>query len=340
MAMTQKTMMAWQACRYGEFEKVLRLERCPLPTPTGSGAVVRVGAIGLNFLDVLAIAGKYQEKSSPPFIPGVEAAGDVIETGPESPFQVGDRVMTVGKAAYAQYMAVHPGTTFCIPERLPMADAAAMQLIYQTAHVALVHRARLRSNAFLLVHAGAGGTGTAAIQIGRALGARVIATAGSDEKLDVCLRSGAEAAINYRKADFVQRTLEITQGRGVDVVFDPVGGNVFEQSTRCIAFEGRIVVIGFASGSVPSIAVNRILLKNIAIIGLFWGNYRQFDLQRIEATQTDLYRLYDAGKIKPVIYREFGFNSLPQALSALSQRHSYGKVIVNPTMMDENSTKE
>lgn len=333
-------MMAWQAHRYGEFEKVLRLESCSLPAPRGSEAVIRVEAIGLNFLDVLAIAGKYQEKSSPPFIPGVEAAGDVIETGPESPFEVGDRVMTVGTAAYAQYMAVLPGTTFCIPKSLPMAAAAAMQLTYQTAHVALVHRARLRSNEFLLVHAGAGGTGTAAIQIGRALGARVIATAGSDEKLDVCFRSGAEAAIDYRKADFVQRILEITQGRGVDVVFDPVGGNVFEQSTRCIAFEGRIVVIGFASGNVPSIAVNRILLKNIDIIGLFWGNYRQFDPQRIETTQTDLYRLYDAGKIKPVIYREFGFNNLPQALSALSERHSYGKVIVNPTVMDQNSTKE
>lgn len=326
--MKPETMTAWRVHQYGEFEKALCLDRCPPPSPTGSEAIIRVAAIGLNFLDVLSIAGKYQEKSPLPFIPGVEAAGRVIETAPNSPFQVGDRVMTVGNGACAEYMTVHPEKTFELPAEMPFDDAAAFQLIYQTAHVALVHRARLASGEFLLVHAGAGGVGTAAIQIGRALGARVIATAGSDEKLEVCLRCGAEAAINYRTENFAQRTLEITEGRGVDVIFDPVGGTVFEESTKCIAFEGRIVVIGFASGRIPSIAANRILLKNIDIIGLFWGNYRQFNPLIIEKTQKDLCHLYTSGKIKPVIYRIYPFAELQKALSALSGRKSYGKVII------------
>lgn len=322
-------MTAWQVHEYGEFKKALSLEQCVLPSPSDNEAVIRVEAIGLNFLDVLSIAGKYQEKSPLPFIPGVEAAGHVIEAAPESPFQVGDRVMTVGNGACAEYMAVHPEKTFSFPEDMSFEEAAAFQLIYQTAHVTLAHRARLQENEFLLVHAAAGGVGTAAIQVGRALGARVIATAGSDEKLGVCLRSGAEAAINYRSEDFVQRTMEITKGRGVDVVFDPVGGKIFQDSTKCIAFQGRIAAIGFAAGQIPSIAVNRILLKNIDIVGVFWGNYRKFDPQRIENTQTDLYRLYASGQIKPVIYHRFPFEDLIGALCTLSERKSYGKVIVN-----------
>jgi len=329
-------MTAWRVHQYGDFEKVLCLESCPPPPPPGgSDAVIRVSAIGLNFLEVLSIAGKYQEKSPLPFIPGVEAAGRVIEAAPGSPFQVGDRLMTVGSGACAGYMTVQPDKTFNLPADMPFDDAAAFQLIYQTAHVALAHRARLADGEFLLVHAGAGGVGSAAIQIGRALGARVIATAGSDEKLGVCLRCGAEAAINYRTENFVQRTLEITGGRGADVIFDPVGGAVFEESTRCIAFEGRIVVIGFASGRIPKIAANRILLKNIDVVGLYWGNYRQFNSLRIEKTQKDLCQLYTSGKIKPVIYRVYPFTELKKALSALSGRKSFGKVIIDRPVAED-----
>lgn len=328
MAIGQKKMLAWKITQFGQFEDVLRMASCPLPKTRPGQTVVRVQAIGLNYLDILAIAGKYQEQGPLPFIPGVEAAGQVVDVGPDSSFQVGDRVMTVGNAACGEYMVAEPETTFLIPGNMPYEQAAAFQLIYQTAHMALVHRARLKANALLLVHAGAGGVGTAAIQIGCALGARVVATAGSDEKLDICRRAGAEVVINYRKSEFYETIQGVSDGRGADVIFDPVGGAVFKESTRCVAFQGRIITIGYASGQIPSIALNRILLKNIDVIGLFWGNYRYHDPQRIKQTQSALYRLWDAGKIQPIIYRQCAFEDLSEALAALAGRKSFGKVVL------------
>ncbi len=322
--------MAWRVHQYGEFEKALVHETCPPPKPAGKQGIIRVSAIGLNFLDVLSIAGQYQEKSPLPFIPGVEAAGRIVETAEDCPFQVGDRVMTVGESgAFAEYMVVEPKNTFVFPEDMTYADAAAMQLVYQTAHVGLIHRARLSKDDFLLVHAGAGGVGTAAVQIGQACGARVIATAGSDDKLDICRKCGAAFVINYQKENFVDSVKEITGGHGADVIFDPVGGAVFDDSTRCIAFEGRIVVIGFASGKISKIATNRVLLKNIDIVGLYWGNYKKFDPEIFRKTQDALYDLYRSGDIKPLIYRQFPFSALPEALASLAGRKSYGKVIVD-----------
>ncbi|WP_040011446.1 NADPH:quinone oxidoreductase family protein [Desulfotignum phosphitoxidans] len=321
-------MLAWQIPQYGKFEEVLNLASFGLPDATSNSALIRVEAVGLNFLDILAIAGKYQEKGPLPFIPGIEAAGRVVESGPESPFAIGDKVMTIGNAACAEYMAAGSKTTFFIPGGMSYEEAAAFQLIYQTAHVALAHRAMLKADEWLLVHAGAGGVGTAAIQVGRALGARVAATAGSDKKLDTCRRAGAELAINYRKTNFCQSIREITDGRGADVIFDPVGGDVFEESTKCTAFEGRIITIGYASGQIPSIALNRILLKNMDVIGLFWGNYRQYAPQRIRQTQAQLNHLWRTGKIKPVIFHQFAFEDLPEALAALAGRQSFGKVVL------------
>lgn len=326
--MIGSSMRLWQAAQFGKFSDVLRMTFRDFEAPEAGATVVRVEAIGLNYLDILAIAGKYQEKGPLPFIPGVEAAGQVAACGPDAPFTVGERVMTVGTAACAEYMTVAPETTFAIPADMPYEAAAAFQLTYQTAHMALVRRARLQAGELLLVHAGAGGVGTAAVQIGHALGARVVATAGSEEKLAVCRRAGAEAAINYREENFCERIQDLSNGRGADVIFDPVGGKVFEASTRCIAFEGRLITIGFASGQIPSIAANRILLKNMDVIGLYWGNYKHFDPPRIERTQTDLYRLWDAGRIKPVIYREFAFEDLPEALAALAERRSFGKIVL------------
>jgi len=327
--MERKKMLAWQITKYGKFEDVLHMASCPTMKIRPGPIHVRVQSIGLNYLDILTIAGKYQEKGPLPFIPGVEAAGQVVETVPDSSFQAGDRVMTVGTAACAEYMAAQPETTFLLPENMSYEQAAAFQLVYQTAHMALVHRARLQAKELLLVHAGAGGVGTAAIQIGCALGARVVATAGSDEKLDVCRRAGAEVAINYREDAFYKKIQEISDGRGADVIFDPVGGAVFEESTKCVAFQGRIITIGYASGKIPSIAVNRILLKNMDVIGLFWGNYRYHDPERVKQTQAELYRFWDAGKIQPIIYRKYVFEALSEALAALAGRKSYGKVVLN-----------
>lgn len=321
-------MLAWQISEYGKFEEVLRLASCEIPCDPLIPALIRVEAVGLNYLDILSIAGKYQERGPLPFIPGVEAAGRVVETGPGSPFKIGDKVMTMGNAACAEYMPAGPDTTFLIPGGMSCEQAAAFQLVYQTAHVGLVHRARLKAGEWLLVHAGAGGVGTAAIQVGRAIGARVIATAGNDRKLNVCRRAGAEAGLNYRQNRFSDSIREITGGRGADVIFDPVGGETFEESTRCVAFEGRILTIGYASGRIPSIAVNRILLKNMDVIGLFWGNYRAYDPEHIRRTQVELNHLWSAGKINPVIFEQFEFEKLPEALTALAGRKSYGKVVL------------
>ena len=329
MTISQDNMLAWRVPQFGNFKDVLQLECCTPPNLQPGQTLIRVEAVGLNFLDILAIAGKYQERGALPFIPGVEAAGQVVEAGPESPFQIGDRVMTVADGACAEFMVVGPENTFLLPGGMTAADGAAFQLTYQTAHMALVHRARLQAGEWLLVHAGAGGVGTAAIQIGQALGARVMATAGSDAKLEICRLAGAEAVINYREDPFPKRILDLTEGRGADVICDPVGGAVFDESTKCIAFEGRIITIGFASGRIPSIAANRILLKNMDIIGLFWGNYKHFDVPRIARTQSALSDLWNAGKIKPVIYRQFEFEDFPAALAALAGRKSYGKIIVN-----------
>jgi NADPH2:quinone reductase len=328
MSIGIEKMLAWQTMQFGKFEDVLHLQSCALPRTSSDATVVKVKAIGLNYLDILAIAGKYQEKGTLPFIPGVEAAGQVVEAGSGAAFQVGDRVMTFGKAACAEYMVPEPENTFIVPENMTDEEAAAFQLTYQTAHMALIHRAGLQAGEWLLVHAGAGGVGSAAIQIGCARGAKVVATAGSDEKLEICRRAGAELAVNYREDSFCKVVQKVTEGRGADVIFDPVGGPVFEQSTRCIAFEGRIVTIGYASGIIPSITANRILLKNMDVIGLFWGNYRYHDPRRIKQTQSELNQLWSAGKIRPIIYRQYAFDDYPEALSALAGRKSFGKVVL------------
>lgn len=328
MPIGPEEMLAWQITQFGKFEDVLQLQSCALPQTSPGAALVEVKAIGLNYLDILAIAGKYQEKGTLPFIPGVEAAGRVVEAGSGSAFRVGDRVMAFGKAACAGYMVSEPVNTFILPEDMTDEEAAAFQLIYQTAHMALVQRARLQTDEWLLVHAGAGGVGTAAIQIGCARGAKVAATAGSDEKLEICRRAGAEVAVNYREDSFCKVIHEVTDGRGADVIFDPVGGPVFEESTRCIAFEGRIITIGYASGIIPSIMANRILLKNMDVIGLFWGNYRHHDPQRIAQTQSELNQLWSAGKVRPIIYRQFAFEDYPEALAALAGRKSFGKIVL------------
>ena len=321
-------MIAWQIHQYGDFKQVLELASWVDNVIKPGSTLIRVESIGLNFMDILSIAGKYQEKMPLPFSPCVEAAGQVVQAGPDTSFKEGDRVMTFGNSACAEYMAVVPETTFILPETMSWSQGAAFQLVYQTAHMALVHRARLKAGETLLVHAGAGGVGTAAIQIGCALGARVIATAGSNEKLDICRKAGAYEAINYRKNNFFETVRDITENLGVDVVFDPVGGAVFDDSTRCVAFQGRLITIGYASGKISSIPLNRVLLKNIDVIGLFWGNYRYFNPRQIQDTQAQLHRLWDFGKISPIIYREFDFRQLPEALEALSNRESFGKIVL------------
>jgi NADPH2:quinone reductase len=322
-------MQAWTVHKFGNYREQLKLEQAPVPQVTGSDALIKVKAMGVNFFDLLLIAGKYQVNEPLPFVAGVEAAGEVVEVGDACDLKVGERVMTRHPGAFAQYMiAPQAVTTIRLPENMSYRDAAAFQFNYQTSYFALDHRARLKKAEYLLVHGAAGGVGSAAIQIGKALGARVIATAGSSEKLEICRQCGAEFLINYNTDDFVEKVMEFTAGKGADVIYDPVGGDVFDRSTRCIAWEGRILIIGFTSGRIPEIRTNKILLKNMSVIGLWWGNYRLHNPQLIAQTRQRLYQMYEEGQIKPVIHSSIEFKNLPRARELIESRKSYGKVVI------------
>jgi NADPH2:quinone reductase len=213
---------------------------------------------------------------------------------------------------------------------MDFAAGAALPTTYPTSYAGLVFRAHLAPGETLLVHAAAGGVGSAAVQIGRALGARVIATASGAEKLKVARQAGADVAIDYTSEDWALRVLAETGGRGADVIYDSVGGDVFDKSLKCIAWNGRLLVIGFAGGEIPSVKANRILLKNIAVVGLHWGAYAKFEPERIPETYRALFDLYAEGKIAPLIYRQYPLAEAPAALAALGSRQSWGKVVLAP----------
>src|SRR5918993_2561959 len=239
-------MRAWQVQSLGDPDQALQLAEVDEPRPEPGEVVIQVQAAALNFFDILLCRGEYQERPELPFTPGGEISGTVHEAGEGMP--AGQRVIAtppLPRGGYADRVAVPESSVFPIPDPIPFEKAAALPITYQTAHVALHHRAQLKSDETVLVHAGAGGVGSAAIQIARAAGARVFATAGGSEKVEVCKQLGAEITVDYREENFIDVVKEATEGRGADVIFDPVGGDVFDGSRRCVAFEGRIVVIGF-----------------------------------------------------------------------------------------------
>jgi NADPH2:quinone reductase len=217
-----------------------------------------------------------------------------------------------------------------MPDGMSFDEGAAFPIVYPTSYAGLVFRAGLRAGETLLVHAAAGGVGIAAVQIGKALGARVIATAGGTEKLEIARRAGADVAIDYASGDWVEAVKQATGGRGADVIYDSVGGDVTDGSLRCIAWNGRLLVIGFASGRIPEVKLNRVLLKNISLVGLHWGAHAVHEPARIGETFDALFALLAAGKIRPLAYRTYGLAELPEALAALGSRRSWGKVIVRP----------
>lgn len=322
-------MKAWIASDFGHYNEVMHLGETDRPEPEGAEALLKVKAIGINFPDTLAIAGTYQFKPSLPFIPGMEAMGEVVATGPDCPYGPGDRIMTFGGVgAYGEYVIAPPGNTFKVRDSMSDVDAAAFQGTYQTSYFGVKVRADLQPGETLLVHAGAGGVGTAAIQLGKMLGATVIATAGSPEKLEICRRCGADHVINYVTEDFIPVVKELTDGRGADVIYDPVGGDVFDKSTKVINWDGRILIIGFTSGRIPEIRTNRILLKNISIMGLHWGQYQKHDPHLVAEAQEVLYDAYDRKDIAPIIYKEYPLAELPRALDAIASRESYGKLVI------------
>ena len=310
----------------------LEVREVPEPALEPGKVLVDVAAAGCNFFDILMGRGEYQVKPPLPFVPGAEVAGTVRAVGEGvDGFAEGDRVFgSVGLGGFAERVAAPAAGLQSLPEGMSFDEGAALPIIYPTSYVALVDRGALREGETLLVHAAAGGVGTAAVQIGKALGARVIATAGGAEKLEVAREAGADVAIDYREEDFVDRVKEETGGRGADVIYDSVGGDVFERSLKCIAWSGRLLVIGFASGTIPSVKANRILLKNIAVVGLHWGAYVQHEPARIPQDFEALRRLHAEGRIRPVIFRRYPLEETGKALRDLASRRTWGKVIVAP----------
>ena len=324
------TMRGWRVRDLAD-DGSMSFEDLPRPAPQAGECVVRVEAAGVNFLDTLMIRGRYQVKPPLPFTPGIEVAGTVIATGDGSRFRTGERICAlIDHGGYAEEVRVGPVGAERIPEDFPVREAVALPVIYPTAHVALIDRARLKAGETVLVHAGAGGVGSAAIQLARHFGAKVIATAAGAEKLALCREMGADAVIDYATEPVAERVKEISGGRGVDVVVDPVGGKVSLESVRCLAWGGRLVIVGFAGGTVTEIPANRLLLKNAAALGVYWGEYRRHHPQTVARVFAELFDLRRAGVIRPLVRDVFPMAEAPAALAALAGRRTVGKVVLVP----------
>ncbi len=310
----------------------LRVSEIPEPK-AGPGALqVEVRAAGCNFFDTLIVQGKYQVKPAFPFTPGAEISGVVRDVGEGvEEFSVGDRVLAgMQTGGFAETAVIPASCAHLLPDGISFEEGAAIPIIYPTSYAALVFRANLQAGETLLVHAAVGGVGSAALQIGKALGARVIATVGGAEKSEIARSLGADEVVDYRVDDFIARVNEITGSSGADMIYDPVGGDVFDRSLKCIAWNGRLLVVGFASGRIPELKVNRILLKNIAVTGIHWGAYLDNEPERVPETFEGLFALYLEGRIKPLIFNTYALEDLPSALGELASRKTHGKLIITP----------
>ena len=326
-------MKGWMVRGWGPPEG-MTLEQIVEGSPAEDRIRVRIEAVGVNFFEGLLIQGRYQVRPELPFVPGVEGAG-VVEACP-TPGRIrrGQRVAflaDIGRGTYAEMADIPPTVVVPIPDLMPSEEAAGLLTTYLTAHLGLHRRAQLQRGETLLVHAGAGGVGSAAIQLGKAAGARVIATAGTDEKVAFCLSLGADAALNYRDQDFVAAVKELTGGRGADVILDPVGGDVFDRSTKCIAFEGRIVVVGFTSGRIAQAATNHALLKSYSIVGVHVNLQLQRTHDLVMTVAQELLNLYRQGAIKPQITARYPLTEAPRALRAVMSGQTQGKTVLTLT---------
>ena len=292
---------------------------------------IRVRAAGLNFADTLMIAGRYQVRPKLPFVPGLEAAGEVIETGAAvTHVGVGQRVVGYCRSggAYGEEAVVHGAATIAIPDQMDFVTAAAFPIAYGTAHYALRHRAELKRGETLLVLGAAGGVGLAAVEIGKQSGARVIAAAGSPEKLAVAKAHGADDLIEYRSESIRDRVRELTDGRGADVVFDPVGGDAFDQAFRAVNFSARLLVIGFAGGRIQSVPANYVLVKGVSIVGIVWGAQWERDPHLITDSLGEMLRWWETGRLHPVVAKTFPLAEAGTAMTELLSRRYAGKLVL------------
>ncbi|WP_246150003.1 NADPH:quinone oxidoreductase family protein [Agromyces intestinalis] len=327
------TMRAWRVTRLGEPEDVLELHDVPVPSPGPGEVLVRTRAVALNFPDVLLARGQYQVRPELPFVPGIELSGDVVAVGgtPDASgpdvFAIGDRVVGSEIGVLSEYAVLPAAAVRLAPDALDDEASAALTIAYQTAWFGLRRRAELRAGDWLLVHAAAGGVGVAAVQLGVAAGARVIGVVGSDAKAEVARAAGAEAVLVRGRDDLVAAVKEATGGHGADVVFDPVGGDAYDASTKCIAFEGRIVVVGFAGGRIQQVAANHPLVKNYSVLGLHWALYQQRRPDLVAEAHDELAKLAASGAIAPVI-DVVPFADAPAAVQRLAGGATTGRIVV------------
>jgi NADPH:quinone reductase len=321
---------------YGPPESLVLEEVEPLKPGRGQ-VVIAVKACGVNFPDTLIIQGKYQFKPPLPFSPGSEVAGVVKKVGAGvEHVKEGDRVIAfTGHGGFAEEVLAEAAQLIPIPKGMDFTTASAFVLTYGTSHYALKDRAQLKSGETLLVLGAAGGVGLAAVEIGKVMGARVIAAASSDEKLEVCKQHGADEGINYTTEDLRERVKELTQGNGVDVVYDPVGGNYSEAALRGMAWGGRFLVIGFTAGEIPRIPLNLTLLKGCSIVGVFWGSFTARDPKRNQEHLQELLTWFVTGKIKPLISATYPLSRAADALNDMMNRKVRGKVVL---LVDEGVT--
>jgi NADPH2:quinone reductase len=325
---------AWQVHQLGELRDALTLAEVPDPEPGPGQIFVRVLAAPANFPDVLMCRGTYQVRPPLPFTPGVELCGEVVAVGPDvTGFAGGERV--IGAAAlpagsFAEVAIMDAAAAYPAPESLDDAEAAAFYISYQTGWFGLHRRAHLQPGETLLVHAAAGGVGSAAVQLGKAAGARVIGVAGGERKAAAARALGADVVIDRYQQDFVPVVKEVTGGRGADVIYDPVGGDVYDRSAKCVAFEGRILVIGFAGGRVPAPALNHALVKNYSIVGLHWGLYASKEPTALRDCHDQLVKLAASGAIKPLVSERLGLADVADGLQRLADGETIGRVTFRP----------
>jgi NADPH2:quinone reductase len=312
--------------------KSLRVDEIPAPTPGPGEVLIEVHACGVNFPDVLLTYGKYQFKAEPPFVPGGEAAGIVRAVGASvTEVAPGDRVVaTLMSGAFAEQIVVPEGTVVKLPDAVPFEVGAATLLTYATTLHALVDRAAIQAGETMLVLGAAGGVGTAAIELGKLLGARVIAAASTEEKVAYCKERGADEGIVYTKEDLKERAKALTHGNGANVVYDPVGGAYADAALRSIAWEGRYLVVGFATGEIPKIPLNLVLLKGCQIVGVFWGSFAMRESLRNRANARRILEWVAAGKLRPHVDAVMKFVDARAALERMEKRDVKGKLVLVP----------
>ena len=327
-------MKAWRVTELGEPRDVLALVEVADPEPAAGQLLVKVLASPANFPDVLMCRGRYQVRPELPFTPGVELCGEVVSLGAGvTRFTVGDRVLggsVLPHGGFGELALMDAATTFPAPPELDDAEASALYIGYQTGWFGLHRRASLQAGETLLVHAAAGGVGSAAVQLGKGAGARVIGVVGGEQKAAVARELGADVVIDRREQDFVAVVNSETQGRGADVIYDPVGGETYARSTKCVAFEGRILVVGFAGGEIQSAALNHALVKNYSIVGLHWGLYNRYDPTAVADCHRDLSRLAATGAVRPLVSERLALGEVAAGVQRLADGMTVGRVVVQP----------